>query len=571
MNGQEALRIVNRLLEQNCCRSLKTLQTQIVLQVWDRNSYQQIGRELGYEPEYVKQVAAQLWRLLSELVGKKVCKSNLCSMLENYQRSLTITDWGEANLGSRGYANDVSLFYGRQAELETLEDWIIGSRCRLVGIFGWGGIGKTTLSVKLAQRLESQFEYVVWRSLRHAPILNDLLAELLSIFTASSEGLASSEVEGSRTDAQVRKSLLGLLMKQLRSQRCLLVLDNVESILQQGDARCSYLSGYEDYGEMFDRISAERHQSCTILTGREKPQGIMQREGVNLPVRSIQLTGLSIAAAQHILIDKGLESPQLDREELIHYVGGNPLMLKLVATTVQNLFNGDIMAFLTEGTGVFSSLQDLLAQQFDRLSPLQQQVMYWLAINREGVTLARLKAEFLPAITLPILLEALETLKDRSAILLCRRCANETTDRGFTQQPAMMEYVTDRLIQEIDREIIAGELDLLRTHALLEPQAQDYIRSAQIQLILQPLVDRLLTHFTTRASLEQQLSNIYIALRYQPDEITGYAAENLLDIFCYLNSDLQDCNCSRHVLIPTVDAARSQLAAMEFTHLMNHE
>ena len=475
-------------------------------------------------------------------------------MLENYQRSLTITDWGEAI--------DVSLFYGRQAELETLEDWIIGSRCRLVGIFGWGGIGKTALSVKLAQRFESQFEYVVWRSLRHAPMLNDLLAELLPIFTASSEGLTSSEVERSRTDAQVRKSSLGLLMKQLRSQRCLLVLDNVESILQQGDARCSYLSGYEDYGEMFDRISAERHQSCTILTGREKPQGIMQREGVNLPVRSIQLTGMSIAAAQHILIDKGLESPQLDREELISYVGGNPLVLKLVATTVQNLFNGDIMAFLTAGTGVFSNLQDLLAQQFDRLSPLQQQIMYWLAINREGVTMARLKAEFLPAITVPRLLAALETLKDRSAI--------ETTDRGLTQQPVMMEYVTDRLIQEIDREIFAGELDLLRTHALLEPQAQDYIRTAQIQLILQPLVDRLLTHFTTRASLEQQLNSIYNTLSHQPQAIIGYAEENLLDIFDRLQTDFPG-GITHHVSIHSVDLARSQLAAMESSNSIDRQ
>jgi NB-ARC domain len=160
-----------------------------------------------------------------------------------YQRCLTIIDWGEAT--------DVSLFYGRQAELETLEDWIIDLRCRLVGIFGWGGIGKTALSVKLARRLESRFEYVVWRSLRHAPMLKDLLAEILPIFTASSER--------SQTDDRVRKSSLGLLMEQLQQQRCLLVLDNVESILQQADARCSYLSGYEDYGEMFDRISDETH------------------------------------------------------------------------------------------------------------------------------------------------------------------------------------------------------------------------------------------------------------------------------------------------------------------------
>jgi hypothetical protein len=92
MTGQEALRIIDRLLEQHQRGTLKTIQAAIVLQVWNRGSYQAIGSELGYEPEYIKNVAAQLWRLLSELVGEKVCKGNLRSILESYQRCLTITD-----------------------------------------------------------------------------------------------------------------------------------------------------------------------------------------------------------------------------------------------------------------------------------------------------------------------------------------------------------------------------------------------------------------------------------------------------------------------------------------------
>jgi NB-ARC domain len=390
MTGQEALKIIDRLLEQHQRGTLKTIQAAIVSQVWRGDSYQGIGRELGYEPEYIKQVASQLWKLLSEVVGQKVSKSNLCAIVQRYQASLTIANWGEAI--------DISHFYGRVSELDTLEQWIL-ARCRLVGVFGWGGIGKTALSVKLARKLESQFEYVVWRSLQHAPTLKDLLDEILPILVG----------ERSLTD-QNRESSLELLMELLREQRCLLVLDNVESILQQGDVRCGYLVGYEAYGELFDRICDEKHQSCIVLTGREKPHGMAQREGVNLPVRSIQLTGLSIFAAQNILIDKGLQSPILDQKHLIDYVGGNPLALKLVATTVQNLFGGDIQEFLDQGTGVFSNLQDLLAEQFDRFSPLQQQVMYWLAINREGVTPARLQAEFLPGISLATLLSALETL-----------------------------------------------------------------------------------------------------------------------------------------------------------------
>jgi WD40 repeat protein len=545
MTGQEALKIIDRLLEQHQRGTLKTIQAAIVSQVWKGDSYQEIGRELGYEPEYIKQAAAQLWKLLSEVVGQKVSKSNLCAIVQRYQASLRITNWGEAI--------DVSHFYGRVEELTTLKGGIVDSRCRLMGIFGWGGIGKTALSVKLAQQVESQFEYVVWRSLQHAPTLKDLLDEILPILTACSER--------SRTGAEVQESSLGLLMELLREQRCLLVLDNVESILQQGESRCGYLGGYEAYGELFDRICDEKHQSCIVLTGREKPHGMAQREGVNLPVRSIQLTGLSIFAAQNILIDKGLQSPILDQKHLIDYVGGNPLALKLVATTVQNLFGGDIQEFLAQGTGVFSNLQDLLAEQFDRFSPLQQQVMYWLAINREGVTPARLQAEFLPGISLATLLSALETLCDRSSI--------ETTERGLTQQPAIMEYVTARFIEQIEREIISGELDLFCTHALIEAQTPDYLRDSQIQLILQPLIDRLLTHFTTpplalapsplqgegwgdalsvaevrvkisaTTQLEHHLRQLLSTLHQHSEEIPSYAGGNLLNLFCHLKTNLQ--------------------------------
>jgi WD40 repeat protein len=532
MTGQEALRIIDRLLEQHQRGSLKTIQAAIVSQVWNGDSYQEIARELGYEPEYIKQAASQLWQLLSAIVGQKVSKSNLCSILQRYQTSLTITNWGEAI--------DVSHFYGRVTELETLVQWTIDRRCRVVGIFGWGGIGKTALSVKLARQVESQFEYVVWRSLQHAPTPKDLLDEILPILVGS----------------EVQESSIALLMEQLRQKRCLLVLDNVESILQSGSKNGCYLAGYEAYGEIFQRASDESHQSCIAITGREKPQGISVREGVNLPVKSLQLTGLSIADAQHILIDKGLESPVVDRENLIDYVGGNPLALKLVATSVSNLFGGNIESFLAQGAGVFSSLQDLLAQQFDRFSPLQQQVMYWLAIDREGVTPARLQAEFVPVTSLSILLAALETLKDRSSI--------ETTERGLTQQPVIMEYVTNRFIDRIEREIITEELELFRTHALIEAETKDYLREAQIHLILQPLIDRLLTHFPDRSQLELHLSKILTTLRHQTDTIVGYAAGNLLNLFCHLKTDLQGFDFS-HLVIRQAYLLNATLHDVDFT------
>ncbi len=80
-------------------------------------------------------------------------------------------DWGEAP--------DVSIFYGRTEELATLEDWILSQECRVVAVFGMAGIGKTALSVKLAHQLQEHFDFLIWRALRRAPSLTDLLDNLL--------------------------------------------------------------------------------------------------------------------------------------------------------------------------------------------------------------------------------------------------------------------------------------------------------------------------------------------------------------------------------------------------------
>lgn len=143
--------------------------------------------------------------------------------------------------------------------MQTLATWIENERCRFVGIFRLGGIGKTTLSVKLAQEIQSQFEYVIWRSLRQALPLNTLLGEILPILMGSEATIDSS---------------IHILMQQLQQKRCLLVFDNVESILQSGNRCGQYQQGFEGYQQLFERICDELHQSCLIVTGREKPGGI---------------------------------------------------------------------------------------------------------------------------------------------------------------------------------------------------------------------------------------------------------------------------------------------------------
>ncbi|HEY9649257.1 MAG TPA: NB-ARC domain-containing protein, partial [Coleofasciculaceae cyanobacterium] len=99
--------------------------------------------------------------------------------LENWQEiadqqlnQQAIADWGEAP--------EVSVFYGRRDELQTLEQWIVTERCKLVALLGMGGMGKTTLAAKLAEQLSGEFDYLIWRSLRNAPPVEEILTDAIA-------------------------------------------------------------------------------------------------------------------------------------------------------------------------------------------------------------------------------------------------------------------------------------------------------------------------------------------------------------------------------------------------------
>ncbi|NET60528.1 MAG: hypothetical protein F6K47_31635 [Symploca sp. SIO2E6] len=421
-------------------------------------------------------------------------------------------DWGEAI--------DVSYFYGRREELATLEQWIIDDHCRLITLIGMGGIGKTALSVKLAQLLQPEFEYLMWRSLRNAPPINELLSDLIKFLSHQQTTTLRENLD----------SNISCLIEYLRTERCLLVLDNVESILA-GDQRAgAYRPGYEGYGHLFSSLGETQHQSCLVLTSREKPEGIRNQEGINSPIRSLRLSGLTGGAGKQVLAEKGFAVSESESQTLVKFYAGNPLALKIVATTIHELFDGDVAQFLAEGTIVFGDISDLLEQQFRRLSTLEQQVMYWLTINREWVSFKELQEDIIPAVSFKHLLEALESLQLRSVI--------EKKSGKFTQQPVVMEYVIDSLIEQVTQEIPTGEIALLDRCALIKAQAKDYVRNAQVQLVLKPIAEQLLNLFGIKENVQNNLRQLLAKLKSFPPRTPGYAGGNLLNLLWQLNLNL---------------------------------
>ncbi|MEM6837307.1 MAG: NB-ARC domain-containing protein [Cyanobacteria bacterium P01_C01_bin.120] len=440
--------------------------------------------------------------------------ANQQSRLQTAQSTAKI-DWGEKP--------DTAIFFGRTAALTTLSQWVTAEQCRLVTLLGMGGIGKTSLAAKLADQIYGQFDYVIWRSLREAPPLDEILVRLIQFLSDQQE----TEIN---LPTRLGERIIRLL-HYLREHRCLLVLDNLESILQP-ESTGQFRDGYEGYGELIHRIGEADHRSCLLLTSRECPRELAPMAGDHLPVRLWSVTGIDAAAGQEILKAKGLDLAAADTQgqELIDRYSGNPQALHLVATAIQREFLGDVDDFLAEEGAAVEDVRTLLDQHLTRLAPLERSILFWLAINREPVGVDELMEDLLPPVTKQEVRSALRGLSDRYLI--------ETVGKQFTLQNVIMEFTTDRFVETVSQELETQQFDLFHTHALIKATAKDYVRETQIRLILMPIESYI------NDDLELQVADSLQTIRQNFFWPNGYASGNLLNLLCQIQFLMRNCNFS---------------------------
>lgn len=323
-------------------------------------------------------------------------------------------------------------FYGRVEVSAQLKQKVL-ERCRLVTVFGVEGIGKTALVQQLVANIEDEFDRYVWISLHPATAIDETLTTILHSLSGQSTPHPTTV-----------ELLISRLLKTLKQHRCLLVLDGVETILENRPMAGYYRPQYEAYSELFRAIAEHPHNSCLILTSQEKPKDFNRLEGQF--VCSMQVEGLTPLEGQQFLqSQKVFSRSPTDLSDVSAYYAGNPLFLKWIAARVWEYFNGNLSDYLkhrsppwetvsqTDESLLFRDLQDLLTQQFDRLSHLEQKVVAQLADRDDWVSLSILQPDFVRQTHQQDLLDVLDSLHRRS--LLQKRSAD------FKLSPTMAAFV----------------------------------------------------------------------------------------------------------------------------------
>lgn len=396
---------------------LNDVQATVFIHAWCGRTYQQVGDDTGYSVDYLKDVGYKLWKELTAKLNRNVSKSNVRVAVRQYLISASDSEpstplsTSEETLGpslSHDWSEvvDLPVFIGRDAELQQLEQWMITENQRLVGVFGLGGVGKTALCVRFAQRFQEHFDCVIWRSLRNPQDFSGFIVNILQAFGA----VPKSPLPDSPGD------LVSLLLKCLQQHHCLLVLDDWWPLFASQKPAGVYRQNMQAYGLLLRRLGESQHHSKVLLTSRERPTGLMFRQTSSFPVRSLHLDSLDRAAARQFLGTCGLA--EADHNDLLwdHY-SGNLYALKAAAATICDFFNGNVDQFISRKELIYGDAKRLIQQQFDRLTELEKQIMLVLFKVNNWVEILDVEHHLKDQETEGSILEALESLHHRSFIL----------------------------------------------------------------------------------------------------------------------------------------------------------
>jgi len=222
-------------------------------------------------------------------------------------------------------------FFGRETELQMLDDALASNKTRILQFIASGGTGKTKLIRHwLNQHLNEIGNYLIWSFYSQGTSdskqvsLTPLLTEAFNAFGVDDSDYATDE---ERADA---------LADLLIDHQCLLVLDGLEPMQHGGQ-------GFD--GQLKDRATkrllqtlAQRHSNLCIITSRLPVHELKDRAHV----LSHSLNNLATADGVKLLRSWGVVGRDKELQTAVTEVEGHALTLHLLGNAITTYLGKDI-------------------------------------------------------------------------------------------------------------------------------------------------------------------------------------------------------------------------------------
>ena len=406
MTVTEILQFVDNLVFTKTDKHLDDLQKKIIEELFQGRTYKQIANMYDYDEGYIGDESRNLFKILSEILGQNINKSNFCWTIErvtnshiakiinfenniknnhincysNYEKSNhhqhNNTEKSKSSYHDLTLSPKIMRFYGRKTELECLSNWILNQNTHLISVLGLSGIGKTTLVKRFVDLNIQQFEVVIWRNLKFPKSLNLLIDDLLNV----------CQQEAKETIDDKFNQIFNIL----RNKKCLIILDDLENIFVNRQFAGQYKPEYQNYQTFLQMITEIEHQSCLILISQEKCQEMISLDNELYPIHCLELSGLNHAATE-ILKNQGLKN-QETWLELINLYESHPKYLQYISILIKDVFQGEVSEFIKENslilTEEFKSLFDLI---WIRLSDIEKGILLTISQNDQPISRDEIK------------------------------------------------------------------------------------------------------------------------------------------------------------------------------------